>query len=256
MKETAKNYKDRIKNGDFKKYLHGYGIDIGGGDDCLKLPPDVKGNVYLWDFADGDAQYLHKFKGGGTFDFVYSSHCLEHMRNITTALANWIRVCKVGGILYICVPHETYYEKDTWPSMYNMDHKHSFTLDQKSSLPKNVVITKFLKRFRSYIEILEIRENLKNYDNCCDRFIDQTADEQKMVCAQFEIILRKKKDILTSKKAQRKNNFHCLKDYFLYFLPMRTFLRLPEKLQQNVKNLVKRVRSPYVDKSKDAGKIT
>lgn len=64
MKETAKNYKDRIKNGDFKKYLHGYGIDIGGGDDCLKLPPDVKGNVYLWDFADGDAQYLHKFKGG------------------------------------------------------------------------------------------------------------------------------------------------------------------------------------------------
>ena len=35
MKETAKNYEDRIINGDFRKYLHGYGIDIGGGDDPL-----------------------------------------------------------------------------------------------------------------------------------------------------------------------------------------------------------------------------
>ena len=81
MRETAKNYEDRVKNGDFSRYLHGYGIDIGGGDDCLILPPGIKGKVRLWDLKDGDAQYLWKIRDEA-FDFVYSSHCLEHMRNI------------------------------------------------------------------------------------------------------------------------------------------------------------------------------
>ena len=102
MKETEKNYEARVRNEDFKNYLHGNGIDIGGGDDCLKLPPDVEGTVRLWDIQDGDAQYVHKLKDN-TFDFVYSSHCLEHMRDLDTAFTNWIRICKQGGgTVYLC----------------------------------------------------------------------------------------------------------------------------------------------------------
>ena len=96
MRETAKNYEQRVERGDFEKYLHGKGIDIGGGDDCLRLPPDVEGTVELWDVMDGDAQYMHKIKDG-SFDFVYSSHCLEHMRDVRAALMNWTRICKWGG---------------------------------------------------------------------------------------------------------------------------------------------------------------
>lgn len=95
-RETAKNFEDRIVNGDFEKYLHGNGIDVGGGADCLVLPNGIEGKVQLWDLQDGDAQYLHSIKDN-TFDFVYSSHCLEHMRNVKCALTNWIRVCKGGG---------------------------------------------------------------------------------------------------------------------------------------------------------------
>ncbi len=103
MRETAKNYEDRIANGDFANYLHGNGIDIGGGTDCLKLPEGIEGTVRLWDFQDGDAQYMHKVRDE-SFDFVYSSHCLEHMRDLKTAFTNWLRICRKGGILYICVP--------------------------------------------------------------------------------------------------------------------------------------------------------
>lgn len=96
MKETWKCYEQRIENGDFEKYLHGSGIDIGGGDDCLKLPPNINGHVRLWDFKDGDAQYVHRIKNN-TFDFVYSSHCLEHMKRPYIAVRNWLRICKRGG---------------------------------------------------------------------------------------------------------------------------------------------------------------
>ena len=99
-RETAKNFEIRRQNGDFKNYLHGQGIDIGGGPDCLKLQDDVEGNVRLYDFKDGDAQYLHGIKDE-TFDFVYSSHCLEHMRDIDIAFINWLRVLKRG--VFVCV---------------------------------------------------------------------------------------------------------------------------------------------------------
>lgn len=247
MRETAKNYEDRIRNGDFRRYLHGYGIDIGGGNDCLQLPPNIKGKVYLWDFADGDAQYLRKIKDE-TFDFVYSSHCLEHMRNINIAFLNWMRVCKRGGVMYICVPHELYYEKGIWPSINNLDHKHSFTLDKKSSLVKNVVIVDFLRRYDEYIEIIDIRENLKNYNFKCDKKVDQTADYENMVCAQFDIILRKKKRIRISAKDRVKNSFLCMRDYFVFFLPMRFFCSLPEKVQAVIKGIIKSLRKSMKDK--------
>ena len=59
--------------------LTGRGIDIGCGPD--PVTPDVRG----FDTADGDAnditRYVHE-----QFDFVYSSHCLEHMRDPRAAL--------------------------------------------------------------------------------------------------------------------------------------------------------------------------
>lgn len=219
MRETAKNYEDRIAKGDFANYLHGNGIDIGGGTDCLKLPEGIEGTVRLWDFQDGDAQYMHKVRDE-SFDFVYSSHCLEHMRDLKTAFTNWLRICRKGGILYICVPHEKYYEKGIWPSINNADHKYSFTVEEKSSLPANVAVREFLDGFSRWIEVIEIRENLKNYRFDCDQRIDQTLHYEDMVCAQIDMIIRKKEMIL-SKKWKRKNHRNWLRDYCTLIVPMR-----------------------------------
>jgi SAM-dependent methyltransferase len=63
------------------------------------------------------------------FDFVYSSHCLEHLEDVPCALRNWVRLVKPGGWLYIIVPDYVLYERLSWPSRFNSDHKATFSLD-------------------------------------------------------------------------------------------------------------------------------
>jgi len=125
MRETSKCHDMRLARGDFQNYLRGDGIDIGAGDDALRVP---SGTVRPWDQPDGDAQLLAGISAD-CFDFVYSSHCLEHMRGVPEALENWIRVLRPGGWLYVVVPDYLLYEKMTWPSPFNSDHpteKHTF----------------------------------------------------------------------------------------------------------------------------------
>jgi SAM-dependent methyltransferase len=131
MQETSKCRPLREKRGDFEKYLHGNGIDVGCGNDCLQIP---QGTVKPWDEVDGDANLLAGV-ANDQFDFVYSSHCLEHMRDVREALTNWIRVLKPGGYLYFTVPDYILYEKMTFPSRFNRDHKQTFSF----LLPRQVV---------------------------------------------------------------------------------------------------------------------
>jgi SAM-dependent methyltransferase len=41
-----------------------------------------------------------------SYDFILSSHVLEHVANPIRALAEWIRVLKVGGVMILVVPHK------------------------------------------------------------------------------------------------------------------------------------------------------
>ena len=41
-----------------------------------------------------------------TFDFVYSSHSLEHTPNPISALNDQIRITKPGGIIYSVIPNK------------------------------------------------------------------------------------------------------------------------------------------------------
>lgn len=122
--ETSKAYGFRANCGDFDRYLCGKGIDIGCGADPLRVP---KGSVNGWDHCHGDAQLMEGVPDG-RYDFVYSSHCLEHMTNALVALGNWARILKPGGYLYVVVPEWTLYEHRVWPSRNNDDHKCSFAV--------------------------------------------------------------------------------------------------------------------------------
>ena len=124
MRETSKCEALRKSRGDFDAFLHGKGIDIGCGNDVLKVE---NGSVRAWDVPDGDAQLMTGVPDG-ELDFAYSSHCLEHMRDVPTTLHHWARIVKPGGFLYFVVPEYVLYEKMTWPSMFNSDHKQSFSV--------------------------------------------------------------------------------------------------------------------------------
>ncbi len=151
MDETTKASMRRNRDPVFGlRYFVGKGLDVGGGIDSLAKQitkfPSVK-SVRNWDVQDGDAQYLNGIRDN-SFDFVYSSHCLEHMQDPNLALTHWLRVLKPGGFLIISVPDEDMYEHGIWPSRFNLDHKWSFSLYKATpELPKSINILDLVTHF-------------------------------------------------------------------------------------------------------------
>jgi SAM-dependent methyltransferase len=122
--ETAKARGRRMREGFFKKYCVGRGLDIGYGGDLLS------DNCVGWDLEHGNAQLLDGISDE-TFDLVYSSHMLEHLDDGCEALRNWYRVVRPGGYLILFVPDRDLYEKKLHlPSQWNPDHKRFFLLDR------------------------------------------------------------------------------------------------------------------------------
>ena len=116
-------------------FFVGLGLDVGAGQDGLSkytyLFPRCKG-VRDWDTEDGDGQTLNGIPDN-EFGFVHSSHSLEHMRDPHQALARWLDVVKPNGHIIVTIPDEDLYEQGVFPSTWNPDHKHSFTIDKPSS---------------------------------------------------------------------------------------------------------------------------
>lgn len=105
----------------------GRAIDIGAGPDPLTdVGFPLLRDVRQWDLVDGDATLMQGVENE-SFDCVYSSHCLEHIRNPWTAAERWWRLVKPGGHLVIVVPDEELYERMEWPPRRNDDHKNPFS---------------------------------------------------------------------------------------------------------------------------------
>ncbi|MBF0461497.1 MAG: methyltransferase domain-containing protein, partial [Magnetococcales bacterium] len=99
MHEQSKAAKRRFNDGSFhNRWFVGHGIDIGGKPDPLAQHTNIfRGidSVRIWDLQDGDAQLMAGV-ADEAYDFVHSSHCLEHMRDVDEALHNWIRICSAS----------------------------------------------------------------------------------------------------------------------------------------------------------------
>jgi SAM-dependent methyltransferase len=109
-----------------KQATQGNGIDIGCGPD--PVTPDAR----PFDIEHGDANVISEFIKE-QFDFVYSSHCLEHMRNPAFTILEWWKLVKPGGYLFVVVPDEDLYEQGVFPSRFNSDHKATFTISKSQS---------------------------------------------------------------------------------------------------------------------------
>lgn len=117
-----------VRGGDFaQRYLQGRVIDIGCGGD-LVVP-----YAEPFDLQHGDAQHIGSLREREAYDAVCSSHCLEHMRDVPAALAQWWSLVRDGGHLVVVVPDEDLYEQGAWPSLFNDDHKATFRLRKKRS---------------------------------------------------------------------------------------------------------------------------
>lgn len=160
MNETSKALIRRLHDVRYANtYFVGTGIDIGAGSDSIaqyhrQFP--LMSQVRSWDMPDGDAQLMGDV-ADESYDFVHSSHCLEHMVNPYEAFANWIRICRPGGHIITTIPDEDLYEQGQYPSTFNQDHKTTWTiLKGESWSPVSINIFQFLHEFRFQIEVLKI----------------------------------------------------------------------------------------------------
>ena len=109
-----------------------------------------------WDVEDGDAETMEGVPDG-FYDWVHSSHCLEHLRSPSCAITNWLRILKRGGYLVCVVPDEDLYEQRVWPSTFNSDHKATLTIYKaKSWSPVSVNLLDLLKRDDCAIQSIKL----------------------------------------------------------------------------------------------------
>jgi ADP-heptose:LPS heptosyltransferase/predicted SAM-dependent methyltransferase len=110
------------------RYTRGRGLDLGCGPNKafahfigvdnysdtakfgIEMRPDVVCNVQELMF------------GSASMDFVYSSHCLEHIEAWQATLREWWRVVKQNGFMILYLPDETLYPK-IGEEGANPDHK-------------------------------------------------------------------------------------------------------------------------------------
>ncbi len=143
---------------DVRALLRGEGLDVGCGDDPV-LP-----HVERFDKLDGDANHLsaHVHK---RYDFVFASHVLEHLRDPLAALRDWLTVLKPGGHLIVVVPDEDLYEQGLFPSVFNDDHKHTFTLSKaRSWSPVSVNVLDLARALASEAELVRAELHDHGYD--------------------------------------------------------------------------------------------
>lgn len=201
MKEAGKSIFRKLNDSRFAtRYLVGDGIDIGSGDDPLLLYHEffpLMRSCTPWDLPDGDAELLATVDDN-IYDFVYSSHCLEHLHDPHVAINNWLRVLKPGGHMICTIPDEDLYEQGVFPSTFNSDHKNTFTIFKKNSWsPKSVNVLDLISQCKYDIDVKKIELLDATYRYKIDRLLtdskrfDQTSTPIGE-CA-IEFILEKKK---------------------------------------------------------------
>lgn len=127
--EAARTYQHKLNSGFFDDYMRGNGLDVGYAGYLDKETETILPTAIGIDkpFPNYDGIILPFLDHSQ--DYVYSSHCLEHISDPLTTLQEWHRVLKVGGFMVVIVPHQYLYEKKAnLPSKFaGMEHKRFYT---------------------------------------------------------------------------------------------------------------------------------
>lgn len=122
-------YPDYLKGGNACQFIaptalhfcQGQGLDIGAG----KWP--LPGAHAIDVSTPWNAMELPH----GQFDFIFSSHCLEHVENPIAALEHWKTRIKPGGVLFLYLPHP---DMEYWQPQNCRKHLHTWTPGQMAGI--------------------------------------------------------------------------------------------------------------------------
>ena len=100
----------------FAKHIcKGDGADIGFCKEDWKFPGAIGA-----DLSDDTNEY-HAMNLPLDLDYIYSSHCLEHLTDWVGALEYWVKSLKRGGNIFLYLPHP---DQDYWKPWNNRNHFH------------------------------------------------------------------------------------------------------------------------------------
>lgn len=83
------------------QYCHGKGLDIGAA--FWPLPGSTPIDTEQGPGLNNRIEDIPP----GSQDYVFSSHCLEHIENWKETLDLWISKLKTGGVLFLYLPHQS-----------------------------------------------------------------------------------------------------------------------------------------------------
>lgn len=175
--ESQKTFDEKMNSGFFIKYMNGRGLDIGyrGYDNANPILSTAIG-IDL-DYPGYDGKTL-PFPDASQ-DYVYSSHCLEHVTDYKLFIQEALRVLKPYGYMITVVPHRDLYEKKLdLPSRWNGDHKRFYT---SASLLKEFEDSLPINSYR----IRHLHENDKGHD------YTQSATEHSLWLYEIEVVVQK-----------------------------------------------------------------
>ena len=206
MKECSKSIARRLSDPNFSnRYFVGHGIDIGGKPDPLVLYAGMFSRmsaVKTWDWEDGDAQFLQS-AADRTFDFVHSSHCLEHLADPHEGLKHWFRVLKPGGYLVVTVPDEDLYEQGVFPSTFNRDHKWTFTIFKPESWSdRSINLIDMVRALGAEAEVVRMEQLSATYRFDLPRY-DQTLTPVGECGIEFVVRKRPQEEVEARGRWQR-----------------------------------------------------
>lgn len=106
-----------------QKVCIGHGVDVGcnradwlykdaNGVDALPVDPVLCAEYHALNLPTS------------TFDYIHSSHMLEHVDNWVNVLDYWKTKLKKGGVLFLYLPD---YSQTYWRPWHNRKHVHIFT---------------------------------------------------------------------------------------------------------------------------------
>lgn len=101
-----------------KHFCKGVGYDIG----CNRLEWSFPGSTPIDLLFDNQWEAYNL--PDEQVDYIYSSHCLEHLPDWVKALDYWTSKLKSGGTLFLYLPH---YNQKYWRPWNNRKHLHVFT---------------------------------------------------------------------------------------------------------------------------------
>jgi SAM-dependent methyltransferase len=122
---NSKHYPSFQTNGHAARFIMPFALEVCKGEGV-----DVGCNRIEWKFSGAHPvdpqinQYHATDFPYRNLDYVFSSHCLEHIPDWVGALEYWTDSLKSGGILFLYLPD---YSQEYWRPWNNRKHFHSFT---------------------------------------------------------------------------------------------------------------------------------